>query len=161
MHNLIKNAKLIELTWDGTNYTLAAGVDGGAINSTVIDTQGYSSLMIIATRGSSLDTGVWAVKLQHDTDVAMGTVADITLPTTSVQTITDAATNKANRMVVYDLHKPSKRYIRVQSQRTIANQALLSLVAVLYNPSFAPPAIVTTAGGHAATPIVINGPKNA
>lgn len=162
MHNLSKSSKVLQLTWNGTDYQLATGVDGGAINSTGIDTLGYQSLMIIAGTGAHADAnGSLAIKLQHDTDVAFGTATDITLPTTTVQVLTGTAADKRNRYVKYDVHRPTKRYIRVQSQRTAGNIVLGTLFAILYNPSFAAPTELTTEGSNKATPIVIQGPATA
>ena len=161
MHNLFKNAKAMLLTTDGTNYTNATGVDSGYVYSTVVDTKGYQGVAFVFIKGGGTNAGTHLFKVQHDDDAAMGSVADVTLPSTTLQTLTDSGGDKMNRLVIYDIGKPTKRYMRLASDRSDQNQINLALLCILYNPSWAAPAVATTVGNYAATPIFVSTPANA
>jgi len=155
VRNLTKSALLERITVDGTNYQAATGQDGAAVNSGIIDTLGYAGLTIMFLRGNGTAANVLTVKLQSGDNSALSDAADVT---GTSQTVTDVSDNKDNRMVCYDVFKPKKRYWRVVYQRTTQNSPIDGIVVIKHLPSHAFVTQATAAGGHGATPVVLNEP---
>ncbi len=128
MHNLANNCKWVRLAG-----AVSAGTDGSRTALTEIDTQGYDGVALVVQLGTVTSNGVTTVKAKtSDTSASYGagTIGDIG-PGVS-------GTNGSNKSVWYDVSKLTQRYLRFDYQRTVANVAVESIHAVLYNPTTGP-----------------------
>lgn len=148
-HNLALGSKQLLLTWDGTNYTLAAGTTD-VLSSTEIDMQGFDSLMVVGCIGAIAASG--SVSMQLKNSDTSGTYGSGT-----VDNIGSAAANNAdtddNKLLVLEVHKPSRRYIKVITTRATGNVTPLALVAILYNAKDQPVTQLTSVGGVESTSV--------
>lgn len=121
--SLLKESK-IDKVLDNT----AAGT-GDTLNGGIIDLQGCDSVMFIATLGDVVATAVGTLKAYcgNASDVSDGAYK------TATATFTADATNADNKVVVLDVVKPGKRYIRPDFVRATANIPVESIVAIRYN----------------------------
>lgn len=129
MHNLFKEAEIRRLTFDGTNYILAAGTTD--VNSGSVDTLGYEGVAFaIAVGVMASSSGVEFQAQYSSDDGSVDTFADIVGSSVSVSADTDD-----NKLVLLDIFRPKERYVRIQSIRGDGgNTTLDSLVAILYRP---------------------------
>lgn len=148
MHTLLKNAKMIRLTWDGTNYVAAAGVDGAAVASTEVDMAGFDSAMFIASIGVIAATGVFTCFLKNSN--TSGSYGAGTIDKLGSSIANDADTDD-NKLFIINVHKPQRRYLKFYSQRTVGNVTGDSLIVVLYNSHDNPVTQLTTVGGVEAS----------
>lgn len=102
------------------------------VNSDIIDMANFDGVMFVTALGTLTSTAVTSVKLQQDTDVAGGTMADLE---GSAQSFAD---DDDDKIVVHDLYKPLERYVRVVVDRGTANAVINSIVAIQYQGSKAP-----------------------
>lgn len=128
MHNLAKNCKWVRLAG-----AVAAGTDGARVALTEIDTQGYDGVALVVQLGTVTSGGITTVKAKtSDTSGSYGSgTVDDTGPGVS-------GTDGSNKSVWYDLSALTRRYLRFDYQRTVANVAVEAIWAVLYNPVAAP-----------------------
>ena len=125
-HQLSKNARL-EKAISVTDGAAAAT----AITGTTIDTQGFQGVLFVVQIGAIVANAVTSIKVQHDNDSAMGTVADVA---GTSQTIAD---NDDEKVLYIDLAKITKRYVRLYVSRATQN-ATVTATALLYNAGSAP-----------------------
>lgn len=148
-HNLALNSKQLLLTWDGTNYTVSAGTTD-VLASTEIDMQGYDSLMVVGCIGAIAASG--SVSMQLKNSDTSGTYGSGT-----IDNIGSAAANSAdtddNKLLILEVHKPPRRYIKVYTTRATGNITPLALVAILFNAKDVPVTQSTSVGGVEATAI--------
>lgn len=153
-HNLLTDALITLPTWDGTNYTLAAGTTD-TLASTEIDMLGYDSLMIIACIGAiAASGGLISIVLKNTATSASygsGTIDNIGTA------IVNSADTDDNKLMIIDVHKPQRRYIKVYSTRSVANVTPLALVAIRYNAGNRPVTQGTSVGQVEAS-TVLNSP---
>lgn len=120
---LAENIKIIRMKPDGSNYTAAAGSSNAT--SDIIDTAGYRCITFIACFGAIVTGGVQGIKVQQDTDVAGGTMADLL---GSASAATDA---QDGLCLVSEIVDPLERYLRVVITRATQNSTVDSLIAIL------------------------------
>lgn len=98
-----------------------------AQTSSVIDTAGYEGVKIATLFGAITSTAVTSVKLQQSSDDgAADAYSDIEGSSVSV------ADDDDNQIVVHDIYRPQKRYLKVVVGRGTANAVIDGIVASLY-----------------------------
>lgn len=114
MHNLSNGIVTSRIKPDGSGFTVAAGTS--AVNSDAIDMLGYESCRIKIGFGAITSGAVTSTKLQD---------GDTSTPATdllgSSQTVADT---DDNHVVIYDVYRPQKRYLRVATSRATQNAAI-------------------------------------
>lgn len=126
-----KDAKVVRLAGG-----VAAGTDGSRQALAAIDTAGYAGVAIVALIGTVTSTGVFTMRAKNYDDAGTpgsGTVNDIG----------SAVGVTSDKLVIMDVIEPTKRYVRADYQRTVANVIVHAIFAVLYNPNVAPVALET------------------
>lgn len=100
--------------------------------SAILDMSGFDGVLFLTSFGAITSTAVTSVKIQQDTAVGGGTMADLA---GSGATVADT---KSDTVVVHDLYRPGKRYVRVYVDRGTANAVINSIVALQYRGLNAP-----------------------
>lgn len=131
MHNLAENIKILSnLRIDGTNFVLAAGTDGGVLNSDEWDMAGWDGCLVVTNVGIVAASGVITSTLQNsDTSTSYGSG--------TVDQIGSSKTNSAagagdGLPHVHDVYKPKRRYMRQRTQRTGGNVTINGFTVILY-----------------------------
>ena len=113
--NLSKNVKI-------TKVAAAAVSAGTAVNGNAVDMQNFEGVLFFTTIATA-NAGNY-LKVQQDSDVALGTVADLA---------DSAVVATANAEVVFvDVYKPTERYVRPVVIRAGANTAVGEIYAIQY-----------------------------
>lgn len=128
--NLSQASKLVRMKPDGTNFVGAAGMT--AINSDIIDMAGFENVRFTIAMGTIAAGAVTSVKIQQN-DANSGTgMEDLTGSSVTV------ADDKDNQLIVIDVLKPKKRYLRVVTSRATANATVDAMIADLYDARVQP-----------------------
>lgn len=109
----------------------AAGF-GDTLNGDIIDLLSggsFDSVCFIAKMGDVAATAVATLKAYAGNEAALGDGAY----KTATATVTADATSADNKLLVLDVVKPGKRYIRPDFVRATANIAVESIIAIKYN----------------------------
>lgn len=107
--------------------TATAGAAGTAdINGATLDMANYEGVMVIVNTGAITSGAVTSIKMQQDTDSAMGTAADLL---GTAQTIAD--TDDEDTFVI-DLFKPRERYVRLVVDRGTQNCVISAATYIRY-----------------------------
>ena len=123
--------------------TSADGVAGTEdINGATLDMQGFENVMAIVTFGVITGSAVTSIKMQQDTDSAMGTAADLL---GTAQTVADTDGEKT---FYIDLVKPQERYVRLVVDRATQNAVVASATYLQYNGVKAPSTHGTNVSGE-------------
>ena len=113
--NLSKNVKI-------TKVAVAAVSAGTAVNGSAVDMAGFDGVLFMTTIATA-NAGNF-LKVQQDSDVALGTVADLA---------GSAVVATANAEVVFvDCYQPAERYVRPVVIRAGANTAVGDIYAIQY-----------------------------
>ncbi len=94
-------------------------------NGTGVDMTGYDAVRFIALIGTLTATQVTSLKAQDSSDNS--TFADITSGATTAM-----ADGDSNKMLVCDVIRPAKRYVRPVLSRATANAVIDGIIAELY-----------------------------
>lgn len=129
---------------------VSTGVTAGTTNAnlTTVDTLGYGAYRICVLLGALTSTQVTKLKVQeYDTDTS-GSYADVTGAVTGA-----AADADAGKLLILEVYKPTKRWIRPVVVRGTANAVVTAAWVELYLPDFQPfsPAADTTNVSQYAT----------
>lgn len=103
---------------------VAAGTT--AINSDVVDTQGYDGVEFLVPFGAIVTNGVQSVKAQSGDQSDLSDAADMS---GSSITVEDDDDNKVARVNVI---RPLKRYVRCVVSRATQNSTVDAIIAILY-----------------------------
>lgn len=122
MQGLLEHAKFLNVC---TATEGAAGTDD--ITTDTVDTAGFDEVTWVVTLGAITANAVTSVKLQQDTDSAMGTAAD--LEGTSI-TIAD---DDDGQLVLTAIIRPTERYVRMIVDRGTQNAVVENITAILTN----------------------------
>ena len=122
--NLSNTIKTVRVKPDGTNYTAAAG--SSAATSEYIDTGGYDGVRITVGFGAIVSGAATSVKVQQ-CDTSGGSYADLLGSSITVADTDD------NKVVVIDISRPSKRYLKVVTSRATQNATVDFMTAELYS----------------------------
>jgi len=119
---------LKDCAFDKCLNNTAAGT-GDTLNGDILDLQGYDSVCFIATTGDVIVNAVGTLKAYcgDASNVSDGAYA------TTTAAFTATATSADNKVVVLDVIRPGKRYIRPDFVRATANIPVESIVAIRYN----------------------------
>jgi len=109
--NISKGAKLTRVI----NYTAAATSD---VNGSTIDMKGYDSVTFIVGFGTITAGAVTSVKVQQDSDSAMGSAADL------AGTAITVADDDDNQLVMLEVNQPRERYVRCVVDRGTQNAVI-------------------------------------
>lgn len=116
-------------------YSGAAAGFGDTLSGDILDMTGFDGVMYIASFGDNAANATIALSVQQDTDAAGGTMATLSGETV---TYTCTAADADNDLLVIDVYKPAKRYVRPQIVRGVANSVVNCIVAIQYNAAKAP-----------------------
>lgn len=114
-----------------------------------IDTLGYESVVFLVYFGAITANAVTTIKIQADSDSAMGTVADVAGSSISVPV---AGASKGWLSV--EIHRPTKRYLRVAVTRATANAVINGAIVMLGRAGVQPPEIGVTMGNSSPAVLV-------
>ncbi len=117
--------KVSRIQVDGTNYTASAG--SSAVTSDAIDMAGFEGVKLYIGFGAIVSGAVTSVKVQQSSDDGSSD-AYSDLEDSSV-TVAD---DDDNKVVVIDIFRPRKRYLKVVTSRATQNATVDFLVAVQY-----------------------------
>lgn len=109
----------------------ATAAGATSVNGIVIDTAGAERVCFVTVLGDGTNTGTVLVKAQSGSASDGSDMADITGATTA--TATSDGTNTDNKLLVLDVVKPLKRYVRIVVVRAVANHVIDSAVAIVYD----------------------------
>jgi len=120
-----------QLTTQTRTYILSgavtAGVDGSFVTSLPeIDTQGFSSVRIAVLVGTVTSTGVINLRLKNSDTTA-------TYGAGTIDNILTASGLVSDRLVLMEVYKPQRRFLRLDYQRITANVVITGIVVELYN----------------------------
>jgi len=125
--NLSKNVKI------STAITPTAGVAGTSdINGSILDMEGFDGVLVIVRFGEITGSAVTSIKMQQDTAVGGGTMADLA---DTAQTVADTDDDKT---FYIDLYRPLERYVRVVVDRATQNAVVASAEYIQYGARLAP-----------------------
>lgn len=123
MESLLKNCNFQK----AMNYQSASTSD--TLSGDIIDTAGFDSICIIAATGDVTTSAVGTLKAYVGDNSALSDGAYVT----STSTFTADSTSADNKLLVLDLAKHGKRYVRPDFVRATANIVIDSITVVLYN----------------------------
>ena len=137
---LSQDIKTIRMKPDGSNYAVSAGTS--TLTSNIIDTAGYEGVRFVWLFGAIVTGGAPAVKVQQDTDVAGGGMADLE------GTAQAPADTDDSKLFISEVVRPRERYLRVVTTRATQNATVDGLIAELFGPRRKPITKDTTVGGQ-------------
>lgn len=144
MHNLTHNVKTVRAA-------NAAAAGQTAVNSAGIDTRFFVGVRAIALLGAINATGVVSMKAQYsDDNGSTDAYSDIEDSSISVSADTDD-----NKLLIIDIHKPKKRWVRFVITRGTADSVVDGILVELYLPSSAPVTQDTTV----EVTVILNAPS--
>lgn len=131
---------------------VAAGT-GDSQNGNTIDTQGAESIAFAIQFGVITASAVTTLKIQAGSASNASDMADIPGATVAVPV-------SASTTVVWapEIHRPTKRYLRVVVVRATANAVIAGGVALLGRQQIEPPAATSTQGGVTTPPALVSVP---
>ena len=124
--NFLTNIKLTRV-----ENAAVAGVT--TLTSDVIDMKGFDGVTFVATLGAVLTNALNVFQAQHS-DVGDGSG----MTNVAGSSVATAASAGANKLLVLEIARPTKRFLRVTLTRTIANTVLDSITAFQNAPAEAP-----------------------
>lgn len=129
IHNLLNNVKITRISADG------AGTASATSNKmTIVDMDGFESVLFFAAMGNVLTTSVVTLKAAGATTNSSGAMA---LLTGSAGGTADA-TSFDDKLVILDVVKPPYRYIEAQLFCVTADAPYDGVFAIQYNGSRVP-----------------------
>jgi hypothetical protein len=102
-------------------------------NGSGVDMQGWDGVVFICAIGTLTATQVTSLKAQGDTAAGFGTAADIAGTSTGPYADADG-----NKLLVLDIYRPIKRYIRPVVVRGTANAVIDGVIAIQYKGAKSP-----------------------
>lgn len=127
--SLTKNVKI-------TRVSAAAAAGQTAVNSSILDMQGFDGVLFLVLTGDVSDTSVLTLKAEQNA-VNSGTgMAALS----GSAAFTAGATSADNKILSLDVFKPSKRYLRAALTRATANAAVDGIIAIQYGAQNRPAA---------------------
>lgn len=114
----------------------AAGLTN--VNSSVIDMQGYEGVQFTALFGTITATAVTGIKVQQ------GNQPDGSDATDLVGTALAIPDTASNKVLVSEIYKPTKRYVRLVVTRGTANAVIDGVLAQQFGARVLPPVNDTT-----------------
>ena len=118
--NLSKQINVVRLV----NATVAGST---AVNGTHVDMDGWDGVIFVCFLGTLTATQVTSLKAQNGSLANDTDQADITGVVTGA-----AADGDSNKMLVLDVYRPLKRYVRPVVNRATANAVIDAVFAIQY-----------------------------
>ncbi len=143
-HNVTRNIAI-----DVAMAPVAAGTSDTQ-NGLTIDTLGHESIVFVVFLGTLTATAVTTIKLQYGALANASDMADITLATVSVP----QSTGSNLGWLSVEVHRPTKRYLRVCVTRATANAVINGAIVLMGRRGHLPPTIGTTMGNVNPTVLV-------
>jgi hypothetical protein len=103
----------------------AAGVTN--VNGSGVDMQGFDGVVFICAIGTLTATQVTSLKAQSDTQANFATAADLAGTNTGPYADVDG-----NKILVLDIYRPRKRFVRPVVVRGTANAVIDGVIAIQY-----------------------------
>lgn len=123
MHGLLDN---YEVRYVGAAVAAGSSIDS---NSSIIDMDGYESVMFVTTITDSVATGVAKMVVQENDENSDAGMADVT---GTAATVTCAVNDDINGTVlVTEYRKPAKRFVQAVRTSATANIAYGEVIAIL------------------------------
>ena len=97
-------------------------------NGAILDMKGFENVMVVCKLAAIAGGAATTIKMQQDTAVGGGTMADLEGSGQSI------AADDDNQIFIIDLIKPQERYVRVVMDKDGANACAESIVYIQYNP---------------------------
>lgn len=138
------NSLLKHGTFDKVLNATAAGTTD-TLNGDIIDLANHDSVLLVAITGDVTNTAVGTLKAYCGDNSALSDGAY----KTATAAFTADATSADNKLVILDVVRPGKRYVRADFVRATANIAVESIIAIRYNARAIPttqPADVVAVG---------------
>ena len=126
-HNLFKGADIRPYQPDGSNYAVTAGTT--TLNGEGIDTDGYDGVLFAVMLGTLTSGQVTKLKVQQSSDNGSTDAFD-DLASSSTAAAADA---DGNKLLIVDVFKPMKRYLRAVTVRGTQNAVITSAFVILYH----------------------------
>lgn len=142
--NLSKNVEIVRVQ-------NAAGADTTDLDGTVVDMQGYDGVMFVYGVGTLTGTQVTKLVAKQD-DSATGDFSSLTGTDSGALADTDG-----NKLLVLDVYRPTKRYVRPTLDRGTANAVVDFGIVVKYRGSKAP----VVQGSTVAKNVIVASPAEA
>ena len=117
------------------------------VETTVVDRQGFAGVSFEALFGTLTDTAVTGIKVQQGDASDLSDASDLA---GSAQAI---AASDDNKVLLTDVYKPTKRYVRLVVTRATANAVIDGVMAHLYEPMNKP---VTHDASIAGSELLVN-----
>ena len=129
------------------SYITGTAASGGTANvkTPVFDTAGFESIMFMAVASATNSSNRLAFRMS--TASSSGGMSDAT----------GEVSHTTTGVMVLDIHRPIKRYVRLVTSRGTQNAAVDSVIAYLYLPGNAPVAFGSTVQ---STPEFFNSPAS-
>lgn len=124
--NLLKDAKVVRVA----NAAAAAQT---ALDTAVVDTQGYDSVAFVALLGDVTATSILTLTAKTNTASSTSSPTPVTLAEATTTPFTAAAADADNKLLIVDVNKPRARYVFATLTRTVANAVVDGVIAILYN----------------------------
>jgi len=122
--SLLNNVKITRV--------LAAVSDGQAASATdILDMSGFEGVMFIAKVADVTSGSVLTLQVQQDALNGAGSMANLT---GAVATYTAGATDADDDLLVVDVYKPEKQYVRAVLTSATQNAVKDGVIAIQYGP---------------------------
>ena len=128
-HSLLHAVKVTRVSADG-----AGAASSTPTKATIIDMDGFDSVMFVAMMGNVLDTSVITLRAAGATTNSTGAMALLT----GSATYTAGATDADDKMLILDVVRPPYRYIEAQLFHVTANGPFDGILAIQYNAGRVP-----------------------
>lgn len=125
----------------------AAGTS--AINGTGVDMQGFDSVTFYASFGALTSTQVTALRAEDSADNSSFTAIGVVGPPDTRARVGPMADTDGNKMLVLEVYRPLRRYVRCVVERGTANAVVDGVTAVQRSLKKAPPTNDTTVSAAA------------
>lgn len=123
-NGLLQNAKVIPVYTGGT-------INNGNASSEIVDMAGFDAVTFLVYTGDCANNAVGVLSLVEDTDSAHG--ADPTRAAADDRlSRTCDATNTDDKVLIYEVLRPAKRYVRLRIDETATENFIVrAAVAIL------------------------------
>jgi hypothetical protein len=128
IESLLKNCLFTK-----TSVAAVAAVDD-ITDGSIIDLQGYDSVCFVAILGEVTAAAVVTLKAYCGDAAALGDGAY----KTTTATVTAAGNDTDNNLLILDVVRPGKRYVRGDLVRDTQNAVVDSIIAIKYNAKNVP-----------------------
>lgn len=143
MHNILRFA-------DVRRALNAQAAGSTAVKGITIDMLGYDGVAFAVLFGALTATQVTSIKVQQSDTTTDGDFVDLADSASPA-----LADGDGNKLLLTEVYRPKKRYVRVYVSRGTANAVIDGAVAILHRAELTPPAPHSSV---AAAPVILNSP---